>query len=57
VRAEVPNPAHLPQLEGDIPIQVSKVATNYELPTWGFVASSCGLAAYKDPGSMIIFSP
>jgi hypothetical protein len=57
VKAKVPNPARLPQLEGDIPIQVSKGATNYELPTWGFVASSCGLAAYKDPGSMIIFSP
>jgi hypothetical protein len=57
VKARVPNPARLPQLEGDIPIQVSVRATNYELPTWGFVASSCGLAAYKDPGSMIIFSP
>jgi hypothetical protein len=57
VKAEVPNPVRLPQLEGDIPIEVSKAATNYELPTWGFVASSCGLAAYKDPQSMIIFSP
>jgi hypothetical protein len=57
VKAKIPNPARLPQLEGDIPIQVSKAAANYELPTWGFVASSCGLAAYKDSGSMIIFSP
>jgi hypothetical protein len=57
VKAKVPYPARLPQLEGDIPIQVSNSATNYELPTWGFVASSCGLAAYKDSLSMIIFSP
>jgi hypothetical protein len=57
VRAKIPNPARLPQLEGDIPIQVSDSAVNYELPTWGFVAGSCGLAAYKDADSMIIFSP
>ena len=57
VRAKIANPARLPQLEGDVPIQVSKSAENYELPTLGFVASSCGLAAYKDAQSMIIFSP
>jgi hypothetical protein len=57
VKAKVPYPARLPQLEGDIPIQLSDSATNYELPTWGFVPSSCGLAAYKDAQSMIIFSP
>jgi len=57
VKAKVPYPVRLTQLEGDIPIQVSNSAPNYELPTWGFVASSCGLAAYKDPQSMIIFSP
>jgi hypothetical protein len=57
VKARVSYPARLPQLEGDIPIQVSKSATNYELPTWGFVASSCGLSAHKDAHSMIIFSP
>jgi hypothetical protein len=57
VKAKVPNPARLPQLEGDIAIHVSTGAANYELPTWGFVAGSCGLSAYKDAQSMIIFSP
>ncbi len=57
VRAKDPNPPRLPQLQGDIPVQVSNSAANYELPTWGYVASSCGLSAYKDAQSMIIFSP
>ena len=57
VKAKIPYPARLPQLEGDIPIQVSNSAANYELPTWGYTASSCGLSAYKDTQSMIIFSP
>jgi hypothetical protein len=57
VKAKVPNPVRLPQLEGNIAIRVSDNATNYELPTWGYVASSCGLSAYKDAQSMIIFSP
>jgi hypothetical protein len=57
VKAKVPNPAPLPQLEGDIALHVSASAANYELPTWGFAAGSCGLSAYKDAQSMIIFSP
>jgi hypothetical protein len=57
VRAKIPNQPRLPQLEGNIPIQVSVDAANRELPSWGFVASSCGLAAYTDAQSMIIFSP
>ncbi len=43
------------RVEGDIPIQVSRDAVNYELPTWGFVMSDCGLMAYGNSHSMIIF--
>jgi hypothetical protein len=45
------------RVEGDVPIRVNEDAPNHELPTWGFVMSDCGLAAYKDASSMIIFGP
>jgi hypothetical protein len=48
---------YLSKLEGDIPIEVRADAPSRELPLWGLVLSSCGLAAYKDKHSMIIFSP
>ena len=51
------NSGSVPELEGDVAIEVRKDALNIELPLWGFVASSCGLAAYVDPHSMIIFGP
>jgi hypothetical protein len=50
-------PARVPQLEGDVAIEVRKDAANVELPLWGFVASSCGLSAYTLSNSMIIFEP
>jgi hypothetical protein len=50
-------PGPIPQLEGDVPIEVRKDATNFELPLWGFVASSCGLSAYTGANSMILFEP
>jgi hypothetical protein len=52
-----PSVGSLSKLEGDIAIQVTPDATNGELPRWGLVMSSCGLSAYKDANSMIIFSP
>jgi hypothetical protein len=52
-----PKEGYLPKLEGDIAIQVSADAANSELPRWGLVMGSCGLSAYKDANSMIIFSP
>lgn len=57
VRNTVPNPDPLPQLEGDIPIEIRKDAPNVELPSWGFAAGSCGLSAYTGQDSMIIFAP
>jgi hypothetical protein len=48
---------YLSKLEGDLAIQVSPDAANRELPRWGLVMSSCGLSAYKDEHSMIIFGP
>jgi len=35
VRAKIPNPGRLPQLEGDVAIRVSSSAENFELPTLG----------------------
>lgn len=46
---------YLSKLEGNIPIEVRTDASNVELPRWGLVMSSCGLSAYKDEHSMIIF--
>jgi hypothetical protein len=53
----VPSSALVSQLEGDVAIEVRRDATNLELPLWGFVASSCGLSAYVDARSMILFGP
>ena len=52
-----PNVGRLLKLDGNIAIQVSPDATDHELPRWGLVMGSCGLSAYKDANSMIIFSP
>jgi hypothetical protein len=52
-----PAPNRIPQPEGDVAVEVRKDATNVELPLWGFVATDCGLAAYTDANSMIMFSP
>jgi len=52
-----PSTGYLSKLEGDIAIQVSADAANRELPLWGLAMGSCGLSAYKDANSMIIFSP
>jgi len=48
---------YLSKLEGDIAIEVRADAPNRELPFWGLVMTSCGLAAYQDGHSMIIFGP
>jgi hypothetical protein len=53
----MPAPTRIPQLEGDVAIEVRKDAPNAELPSWGFVAGSCGLSAYTSAHSMIIFTP
>ena len=57
VRDPRPSVEPLSNLEGDIAIQVTPDATDRELPRWGLEMSSCGLSAYKDANSMIIFSP
>jgi hypothetical protein len=57
VRDQHASGGYLSKLEGDIVIQVSSEAANRELPLWGLIMSSCGLTAYKDEHSMIIFGP
>jgi hypothetical protein len=52
-----PSVGYPSRLEGNIAIQVSLDASNLELPRWGLVMGSCGLSAYRDANSMIIFSP
>jgi hypothetical protein len=52
-----PNTGYLSKVEGDIPIRVTADAPNASLPLWGLVAGSCGLSAYTDANSIIIFGP
>lgn len=52
-----PSGGYLSKLEGNIPIEVRADASNVELPRWGLVMSSCGISAYKDEHTMIIFGP
>lgn len=57
IRDAAINDDPVPQLEGNVPIEIRNDAPNDELPLWGFVASDCGLAAHTGENSVMIFAP
>ncbi len=43
------------KIKGKILVEVDPLANDVEFPRYGLIMSSCGLSAYKDDGSVLLF--